>query len=158
MQIRKALFSFDMILAAAALLVLLGTIILQVILRQIFQRPLMGAEEMTRYMVIWVIMTPLAYTERVNGHIIMEEFQALFPAPIKKIIRFICAASTTVVYIVITLSVISVYRNNLHNMTATLKIPFWLFFIPTAIGFLGISIVRIIGHICTLLKKEPPWV
>ena len=158
MQIRKVLFSFDMILAAAALMVLLGTVILQIILRQVFLKPLMGAEEMTRYMVIWVILTPLAYTEKANGHIIMEEIQTLLPGLIRKGIRFLCAVCTTVVYILITFSVISVCRNNLNNMTATLKIPFWLFFLPCIIGFAGISILRITSHVCILLKKEPPWV
>ena len=158
MQIRKIIFSFDMILAAAALMVLLGTVILQIILRQLFLKPLMGAEEMTCFMVVWVILTPLAYTEKENGHIIMEELQTLLPGFIRKGIRFICAVCTTVVYILITVSVISVYRNNLQNMTATLKIPFWIFFLPCAIGFAGISIVRIISHICILLKKELPWV
>ena len=157
MQIRKALFNFDIILAVAALAVLWGTIILQVILRQVFSAPLMGAEEMTRYMVIWVIMTPLAFTEKANGHIIMEELQALLPGIIKKLIRFVCVLSTTAVYILITFSVFGVYRNNLHNVTATLKVPFWLFFLPTAIGFIGISVFRIIDHICVLIKKEPPW-
>jgi len=52
---------------------------------------------------------------------------------------------------------VHVYINNLHNQTATLKMPFWVFFLPSAIGFTGISIVRITRHICTLLKKELPW-
>ena len=157
MQIKKALMNFDLILAFAALLVLLGTVLLQILLREVFLLPLMGAEEMTRYMVVWVIMTPLAFTERKNGHIIMEEIQALFPTILRKIIRFIIAVSTTAVYILIVFSVIHVFSNSANNVTATLKIPFWIFFLPNAIGFVGISMVRITSHICTIFKKELPW-
>ena len=157
MQIKKTVLNFDMILAAAAVLVLLGTVIIQIVLRQVFKKPLMGAEEMTRYMVIWVILTPLAYTERAKGHIIMEEIQALFPSFLRKTIRFISAVCTTAVYILVAISAINVWRNNMNNMTATLKIPFWLFFLPSVIGFSGISVLRITSHIYTLFKKEPPW-
>jgi TRAP-type C4-dicarboxylate transport system permease small subunit len=157
MRIRKTVVNFDVFLASAALVLLLGTIILQVVLRSVFQRPLMGAEEFTRYMVIWVILTPLAYTERENGHIIMEEFQGLLPGALRKIIRFICALCTTAVYLVLTWSVIAVLLNNMNNMTATLKIPFWLFFLPSVIGFAGITVLRIVTHICRLCKKELPW-
>jgi TRAP-type C4-dicarboxylate transport system permease small subunit len=157
MRIKKVILNFDLVLAAAALVLLCGTTMLQVILRSIFDAPLMGAEEMIPYLLTWVILTPLGNTEWTNGHIIMEEFQVLFPPPIKKMVRFIIALCTTGIYIVVSLSVIHVYINNLNNMTATLKMPFAVFFLPSAIGFIGISLVRITNHICTLLKKEPPW-
>ena len=157
MQIKKIVLSFDVILAVAALAVLWGTITLQIILRQFFLLPLMGAEEMASWMVVWIILTPLAFTERINGHIVMEELQILMPLVVRKIIRFVSAICTTGVYIVVSISVMHVFANNLNNVTASLRIPFLLFFLPCAIGFVGISLVRVTSHICTLLKKEQPW-
>jgi len=157
MQIKKVLLNFDLIVAVSALAGLWGTIMLQVILRSIFNAPLMGADEMTPYLVIWVILAPLAYTERTIGHIIMEEFQVILPSIIKKIIRFLVSVSTTGIYVLVSFSVIYVIKNNLYNTTATLRMPFYIFFIPSAIGFFGISILRITSHIYTMLKKELPW-
>ena len=158
MQIRKVLFNFDIILGSFSLVMLWGTIMLQVILREVFSAPLTGAEEMTMYLVACLVITPLGFTEKANGHIIMEEVQAFFPAVIKKIIRFIVSAATTAVYILITVSVFNVFRNNMHNMTPMLRMPFPVFFLPSAIGFCWLSIIRIIKHICFLLNKELPWV
>lgn len=158
MQIRKGFFSFDIILACFSLVMLWGTIILQVALRQIFNAPLTGAEEMTMYLVACLVITPLGFTEKVDGHIIMEELQVLFPAVIKKILRFIVSVATTAVYILITISVFNVIHNNMNNMTAMLKMPFWVFFLPSAIGFCWLSIIRIIKHVCFLFNKELPWV
>jgi TRAP-type C4-dicarboxylate transport system permease small subunit len=157
MNTKKILYNWDVILASFSLVLLLFAVIIQVIMRSVFDKPLMGAEEFTRFMVICVILFPLAYTERLNGHIIMEEFQNLLPQTIKKGLRFLIQILTTVIYIVVTLSAIQVLINNANNMTATLEIPFWIFFLPNVLGFLGISILRVITHICYFTKKELPW-
>ena len=158
MQIRKVLFNFDIILGSFSLVILWGTIMLQILLRQLFSAPLMGAEEMTMYLVACLVITPLGFTEKVNGHIVMEEIQAFFPSAIKKIFRLIINVATTAVYILITVSVFNVVRNNMQNVTPMLRMPFWLFFVPSLIGFTWLSIVRIVRHICFLSKKELPWV
>jgi TRAP-type C4-dicarboxylate transport system permease small subunit len=157
MNTKKLLFNLDVILASLSLALLLFTVILQVILRSIFDAPLMGAEELTRFMVICVILFPLAYTERCNGHIVMEELQNLLPSLIKKSLRFLIEFFTTAVYLVVTLSAIQVLINNANNMTATLEIPFWIFFLPNVLGFLGISVLRIVVHFCYLTKRELAW-
>ncbi|GHU25531.1 C4-dicarboxylate ABC transporter [Betaproteobacteria bacterium] len=157
MNTKKILFNWDVILASLSLVVLLFTVITQIILRSFFDMPLMGAEELTRFMVLSGILFPLAYTERFNSHIVMEELQNLLPQVIKSVLRFLIQLSTTVVYILVTLSATLVLINNANNTTATLEIPFWIFFLPNVLGFLGISVLRIITHFCYLTKKELPW-
>jgi TRAP-type C4-dicarboxylate transport system permease small subunit len=154
---KKVLFNLDVTLASLSLVLLLFTVILQVILRSIFDAPLMGAEEFTRFMVICVILFPMAYTERLNGHIVMKEFLNLLPSIIKKSLRFLIEVFTTAVYLIITLSAIQVLVNNANNTTATLEIPFWIFFLPNVVGFFGISVLRLVAHFCYLTKKELPW-
>ena len=154
---RKILFNIDGLLACCALGMLFGNIILQVILRQVFNRPLMGADEMTMFLVAAVIITPLGYLEKENGHIVMQEFLNLFPMIIIKVLRFIISVSCTVIFIILVISVFNVIRYNMHILTAMLKMPIWLFFLPCLIGFCGIVIIRITKHICVLLKKELPW-
>ncbi|MCL2380623.1 MAG: TRAP transporter small permease subunit [Treponema sp.] len=157
MRIRKLLSGFDLILASAALAVLWGTIMLQVILRQVFNAPLMGADELTPFMLVWVIISPLGSVERLNGHIVMEELQVLFPAVVRKIIRFVISVSVIAIYVVVSLSVIVVFRNSMNVVTPLLRMPFWLFFLPSAIGFFLITIVCITRNVCSMLKKELAW-
>jgi TRAP-type C4-dicarboxylate transport system permease small subunit len=157
MQLKKTLINFDVILASVALAFLTIVIFVQVILRFFFKSPLMGAEEFARYMLMWMIITPLTFTERNHGHIIMEELQNLLPGIIRKIIRFLCGLCTTVIYVFLTISTVRVIQNNMGNTTAELKIPFLLFFLPTLIGFASMAILRIITHICHLMKKDLPW-
>lgn len=142
MRLRKILTEFDAFIACAALATLLVTILLQVVLRFVFQKPLMGAEEFTRFMVIFVVMTPLAFAERTKSHVVMEEVQAMLPDAVRRILRVLIDLCTTAVYCIVAFSAIGVLLNNAKNETATLRMPFWLFFLPTVIGFISLAIVR----------------
>lgn len=146
---------YDFILASLALVVLWVTIMLQIVLRSVFNAPLMGADELTPYLLVWVIISPLGSIERTNGHVIMEEFQILLPRVVRKVIRFLIRISVIAIYIVMSLSVFMVYRNNMASVTALLRMPFWLFFLPSAIGFFSITIVCVIRNLCSIFKKEP---
>lgn len=157
MHPRNELWNFDALLACISLAVLLGTILLQVVLRFVFRTPLIGAEEFTRYMVVCVVMTPLAFTERTKSHVVMEELQAVLPAPIRRFVAILSGMAATVVYALVTLSAFSVLLNNSSNVTATLKMPFWLFFLPSVLGLSFITVVRLVTHLCDLLHKELPW-
>jgi TRAP-type C4-dicarboxylate transport system permease small subunit len=157
MKIRRLLFNIDGALATFAVLMLWGNITLQIILRQIFNRPLMGADELTMFLVSAVIITPLGFLEKEKGHIAMEELLKVLPSIVKRILGFLISVSCTVIYFLLFLSVFNVIRNNPHIVTAMLRMPIWLFFLPCIIGFGGILIVRIITHICFLFKKELPW-
>jgi len=157
MKIRKILLNLDAILTTFALVTLWGNIMLQVTLRQVFNRPLMGADELTMFLVAAVIITPLGYLERDKGHIVMEELLKMFPFPVKKVLDFLISVSCTVIYIMLVISVYWVIQKNMHISTAMLKMPIGLFFLPCIIGFSSVAIVRITTHICVLLKKELPW-
>ena len=142
MRLRTTLSNLDAVLACLGLVALLGTIIIQVVLRFVFQNPLMGAEEFTRYMVIFLVMTPLAFAERTKSHVVMEELQAGLPRKARIIVRFLIDLSTTIVYAIVALSAISVLINNAGNETATLGMPFWLFFLPTVAGMVLLTLTR----------------
>ena len=48
MRLRTAFSNLDAVVACLSLVALLGTILIQVVLRFVFKSPLMGAEEFTR--------------------------------------------------------------------------------------------------------------
>lgn len=157
MSITKRLRDLDGFVGAVSLALLIGTILLQVILRFVFLKPLMGAEELTRYLVICVVMFPLAYSERSGSTIIMEEIQAMFPKLLRNSINMASHILTTVVYAIVTVSVYSVLINNAANRTATLEMPFWLFFLPAVVGLTAMTVVRIITVLYKITKRDLPW-
>ncbi|MCJ7732551.1 TRAP transporter small permease [Candidatus Bathyarchaeota archaeon] len=158
MQYKKKLINFDSAIGVVCLGLLLGTILLQVVLRFVFSKPLMGAEEFTRYMVICVIMFPLAYSERSGSTIVMEEIQSMFPKLLRNIVNMSSQILTTVVYGIVAASAVSVLINNVQNRTATLEMPFWLFFAPSVVGLINMTVVRIIVVFCKLTHREKlPW-
>jgi TRAP-type C4-dicarboxylate transport system permease small subunit len=157
MSVFKRLRDLDGYLGVISLVMLIGTILLQIILRFVFLKPLMGAEELTRYLVICVVMFPLAYAERSGSSIIMEEIQSMFPRVIKNTINMASHILTTVVYAIVTVSAFSVLINNSANKTATLEMPVWLFFLPAVVGLSTMTVVRIITVVYKITKRGLPW-
>lgn len=157
MSFGKKVLNLDGFLGVVSLALLIGTILLQVFLRFVFSKPLMGAEELTRYLVICIVFFPLAYSERSGSTIIMEELQSMFPRVLRNIINMSSHILTTVVYAIVTLSSYSVLINNMQNRTATLEMPFWLFFLPAVLGLTIMTFVRIITVVYKITKRELPW-
>ena len=106
-------------------------------MRGIFNVPMSGAEELARYFLICLTFLGGVLRHEQGGQIRMEEFQALIPPRPRWLLQLadralrhrscsalICAASLVTI------------RNNLHNQTATLEMPFWLFMGPLAVGSL----------------------
>ena len=154
----KILANLDAFISMCCLALLLGTIILQVILRFVFSSPLMGAEELTRFMVICVVMLPLAFAERSGSTVVMEEIQSFMSPGVRKATRAAVEVFSTVIYGLLTASAVSVLLNNAQNRTATLEMPFWLFFAPSVIGLAAMTAVRCITVFCKLSHRELPWV
>lgn len=107
----------------------------------------MGAEEFTRFMVICIVLYPLSFTELSNSQIVMEDLQQRLPGKLPSIVHWIADITATVAYIIVAVSAIMVVINNPGNKTATLGIPFWFFFLPAIIGFIGLIIAKIVKMI-----------
>ena len=63
----KQIFKLDKEISILCLSVMLITVIAQVLMRELFNFPLVGAEEFVRYMMIWIVLFPLAFTLREGG-------------------------------------------------------------------------------------------
>ena len=85
----KLILRLDREISILCLSVMLVTVILQVLMRELFDLPLVGAEEFVRYLMIWIVLFPLAFTLREGGHIAMVELRDMFPAPLRNGLSFI---------------------------------------------------------------------
>ena len=129
---------------------MLVTVILQVLMRELFDFPLVGAEEFVRYLMIWIVLCPLAFTLREGGHIAMTELRDMLPVPIRNALAYLSDVCSLIVFAIVSWSSMSVILENANNTTATLQIPFWIFFLPNFLGFTLLTV----GYLLILKKRH----
>ena len=129
---------------------MLVTVILQVLMRELFDFPLVGAEEFVRYLMIWIVLFPLAFTLREGGHIAMTELRDMLPVPIRNALAYLSDVCSLIVFAIVSWSSMSVILENANNTTATLQIPFWIFFLPNFLGFTLLTV----GYLLILKKRH----
>ena len=144
MKIGQLLRNTDKFLGTLMLFMLLIITVAQVVMRSVFSFPLIGAEELARYFFICVVFISLPYTTRSGGLIRLEGFQSLLPKRLRYILRIISYGCGIAVFGITAASSISSTLNNIENQTPTLALPFWLFFLPTMVGFTLLTIEYIV--------------
>lgn len=122
------------------LAVLIATPALQVFMRQVLGAPMMGAEELSRFMLISVVMLTIPYTVSSGASVRMEEFQSILPQKLRRAVQFLIALSGFAALCLAAYSVSLAMLKNPNNATPTLGIPYYIFFSATAVGFLFASI------------------
>jgi TRAP-type C4-dicarboxylate transport system permease small subunit len=126
--------------ARVAALVLIAFMILipvlQVVLREIVGVPFVGAEELTRFMLICVVFTTFPYVVASGSNIRLEELLIHLPRPLRRAIHVLIAASGAIVLGIGAAAVAVATLRNLGNATPTLGIPYWIFFSTAFLGFL----------------------
>ncbi|MEW9808456.1 TRAP transporter small permease [Mesorhizobium marinum] len=137
-----------LVVAIMAGLVLVPTA--QVIMRGVFVLPFIGAEELTRFLLICLIFCAYPLVVKNGENIVMGEFKAALPARLRGVVNWcisICAVAITGFIAWVTAANIS---KNLNNATPTLGIPFWIFLGATLFGFGAAAVVHLLH-----LRKAP---
>ncbi|MFW5872431.1 MAG: TRAP transporter small permease [bacterium] len=139
----------DGILSSLILYAILIISLTQIVLRTVLNLPLTGVEELLRYLFISLIFIGLPYYFRKNGHIRLEGMHKFFPASLNNALEMIIKISGVLVFVIISFSAIYTMITNFKSITPTISMPFWLFFLPTIIGFVLVTI----EHIKELIKS-----
>ena len=129
----------------------------QVIMREGFNMPFIGAEELTRFMLICVVFITLPYVVVSGANIRLEEGLQHMPSGLQRITRAAIAMSATVTFAIAAFAVAVATMRNLQNATPTLGIPYWIFFSASLIGFLVASIESALQAF-KVLAGRPPFV
>ncbi len=122
----------------------------QVIMRGVFVLPFIGAEELTRFLLICLIFCAYPLVVQHGENIVMGEFKAALPDRLRRLLNVfisLCAIGGTGFMAYVTAANIS---RNLKNATPTLGIPFYLFLGATLLGFAGAALVHL-WHV-----RKPP--
>jgi TRAP-type C4-dicarboxylate transport system permease small subunit len=141
------------ILSAITVLLLAGIVIVptaQIVMRGLFGLPFIGAEELTRFLLICLIFASYPLVVEAGENIVMGEIKSALPEGIQSVINLaisVSAVAITLFFAYVTFANIS---KNLNNATPTLGIPFWIFLAATLFGFVGAAVVHLVH-----LRKPP---
>ncbi len=135
-------------------LLLLGALVLvpfaQVLLRDLFNAPIIGAEEFTRFLLICVVFVSYPLVVASGENIVMGDVRNALTAPIRRVLNLFTSLAAVAISGLIAFAVFTTIGDNLNNATPTLKIPFWLFLGATAFGFFFAAIIHLVH-----LRKPP---
>lgn len=140
MRLLRLLRTMDVYLAGASLVLLVGMTVVLIVLRSVFSVSFVGSDELSRYFLICLVFLALPEVTRTDGHIKMGELAALLPPSWRKALELVVAVSGFLSFGVVTVSTLENVLGNLGTVTPSLSMPYFLFFAPTLIGFLLVTV------------------
>ena len=149
--IRNAVRGASLLLLAAVVI----TPLAQITMRGVFNVPMAGAEEMTRYFLICLTFLAAAYVTEQGGQIRMEEFQFLVPPRPRWLLQLLIELSGVVVFGILCVASIVTISRNLNNQTPIMEMPFWLFMAPLALGSLLLVVETVVMLVHTWRSRRP---
>ena len=117
------------------LITLISLPFIQVIMREVFSSPIVGAEELTRFMLISSVFLAFPYVVSSGASIRMEEIVAFLPRRVITGIRFAGSVIAILAFAILAFASLTAISRNLGNATPTLGIPYWIFFGAAFCGF-----------------------
>lgn len=142
------------VIAIVALFSLVVLPALQVFLRGVFNNPITGLEESTRWGLIILVFMASPLLISANEQIRLAEFIDFLPKPVRILLeRMIMLVSGLALGIVAIAGGLSIWRN-FGTRTPILDIPFWLFAAPMLIGFA----FGAVGYVWYAVRRKPPTV
>ena len=140
-------------LAMVAVMIALPAV--QVVLREILNLPFIGAEELTRFMLICVVFVTFPYVVASGANIRLEEGLHLLPRAVQRVLHVTIAGTGALTLAVAAVAIAVATMRNLQNATPTLGIPYWIFFSASFLGFLFAAIEFALQLWKALLDKPP---
>lgn len=141
----------------AVVTVMIALPAIQVVLREMLNLPFVGAEELTRFMLICVVFVTLPYVVVSGANIRLEEGLRLLPDRLQHVIRIAIAATGALTFAVAAAAIAVATLRNLQNATPTLGIPYWVFFSASFVGFL-VTAIEFALQLWKEATHRPPFV
>jgi TRAP-type C4-dicarboxylate transport system permease small subunit len=129
----------------------------QVMAREVFSAPIVGAEELARFMLICTVFIALPYVVSAGASIRMEEFLGFLPPGLIRAVRLTIAATAVLAFTTAAISSLVAIRSNLENATPTLGIPYWIF-LGAAFAGLTMTSVECAVQFLKAVRRQPLYV
>ena len=129
---------------------------LNVILRKVFNNPLLGTYEWVGILSAVMISLGLAYCATVGGHIAIDFIVNKMKPGLQRIIAIICGSISCLVMGGVTVSLFQ-YANKLAQsgeVSPTTKIPFYIFVYIAGVGFVAFLAVLLLDLYRSVRRKN----
>ena len=160
---RAGLFLEKKVFAASRFLLLIGQVTLvlmvlltvaDVLLRYVFNRPILGSYELTEFMMAILVFSTVGYTMAVKGHVVVDLVMTQLPQRGRDILECVTSFIAFILFAMVT------WRNALqagtawerNDVTAELFIPISPFILFVALGIAVLSLVLFVQFIQSLAK------
>lgn len=130
---------------------------LQVVAREIFGAPLIGAEELARFMLICTVFIALPYVAAGGANIRMEEILTLCPARFIRSVKICTAIIAIATFATAAIASLIAITSNLDNATPTLGMPYWLFLGAAFVSF-SMTTVECVIQFVKVLQDKPLYI
>lgn len=147
----KCMDKADELFLIAGTLAMGFALTLQIVMRYIFNSPLLWSEEFARYIYIWVCFIGVGYGVRKNLHIKMEAFMNIFP---HKVQNYVEIATTIAIMIFVALIIPSGIKYTLavnHIPSPAMEIPMSLVSASVPLGLI-VGEIRLLQKLLKLLS------
>lgn len=127
------------------LMVSLGSTLLQVAARYLFNNPLTWSEELSRFAFIWSIFIGAGVMIRQGGHVSVDSLVVLFPRRLQQwawLLSSFVVSATCVVLIAFGWRVVT----RLSSLSPAMRVPMWLFYAPVVVGAILVLINLLRGQ------------
>lgn len=144
-------------LASITLVAIMATTFVDVIGRTFFGRALVGTVESVELLMGILVFSGLALTEVNRRHIVVETFQSLFPAPVKRLsvlINLVLAVSITALLArQLIVKTFEIMQEQEH--TQILEIPYWPTAMVMSVGIVLFLLVLLLRLIEAIVNPSP---
>jgi TRAP-type C4-dicarboxylate transport system permease small subunit len=135
-------------LSVATLFAIIVITLFQITIRWLFDIPLTGIEEFSRFLFVAFIFLGLPYYYRHDGHIKLSGIRNLLTSRNARLMEITIQFFCVLAFSIILASAVYTTSTNYDSTTPTIGIPFWIFFMPIILGF-GLLVTE---HIIDLTK------
>jgi TRAP-type C4-dicarboxylate transport system permease small subunit len=123
------------------------SILLQVIMRYIFEKPLLWSEEVARYLFVYFSLIGISYAVRENSHIKMVAVTKQFSIKVQKIIETILNLLFASLFFYLAPQSISFLKPQMTIYATATKLPMFFVYVVLPIGFILTAIRLILNSI-----------
>ena len=132
----KKIDSFGFLLAAITLVLLSFLTFLQVIMRYVIEKPIAWADEMTRYLFVWLSFLGTCLAAKKKSHVAVLGIINLFPKKPREILYMISQVTTLIIVTVILYSSYIGIKPLKNQLSAAMQVPMLIPYLVIPFSFL----------------------
>ncbi|MEM5786728.1 MAG: TRAP transporter small permease [Syntrophobacteraceae bacterium] len=109
-------------------------VVFEVFLRYVFGMSLIVTEELSRYLMVWVVFLAAALAIRDGAHIRINAFVGILPGRVRFAVELFAQFLVIVFSIVLTIQGIKILPDQLNQQTTTLGVSLFWFYLAIVLG------------------------